>query len=168
VTTAWRRALLAACLAASGAGLLASRGPLRFTWTNDGLEAVFPGLIVAMAVASALGMALAMVPAARPATRLILGVAALTLGARAADRGVYRLEVSSVGLAERALSGSSALAWPEVVGVYSEQDRIRVRGKPDVTLQIATSLLRPEDRATLERTLSRRVRESQVPRPSLP
>lgn len=160
-----RRLPLAASLLVSALCLLASRGPLRLTWTNEGVSAAFPWHTLALAAVAALGVVPALVLVSRPAGRLILGLAALGLAARAGDRAAYHLEAAATGLSQRTLLGSSALDWSQVSQVAGSARAILVRDKAGAVIEIPVSLVRPEDRATLERTLSRRIRESQTPKP---
>jgi len=160
-----RRLILAASLLLSGLCLLASRGPLRLTWTNHGVEAAFPWHTLALAAGAALGVVPALVLVSRPAGRLILGLAVLGLAARAGDRALYRLHVEATGLRQRTLLGSSALDWSQVSQVAGSVQAILVRDKAGAVIEIPAPPLRPEDRATLERTLSRRIRESSEPKP---
>lgn len=157
--------MLAASLLLSGLCLLASRGPLRLTWTNEGVVGAFPWQTIALAAAAAFGLAPALVLVSRPAGRLILALAAAGLVARAGDRAVYRLEAAAAGLTQRTLLGSTALAWRTVSQVTGSARAILVRDEAGASIEIPASLVRPEDRATLERTLARRIRESQAPKP---
>ena len=159
------RLLLTACLLVSGACLLASRGTLRLTWTNDGVEAAFPWLTLALASAAALGLAPALAVVSRPAARVVLILALLGLATRAADRAIYRLQANAAGLEQRGLAGSVSVSWGDVSGVESPSDGIRVRSREGATVEIPTARLRAEDRATLERTFARRIRESSAARP---
>ena len=162
---AGRRLLLAASLVLSGLCLLASRGPLRLTWTNEGVEASFPWHTLALAASATLSVVPALVLVSRPGGRLILGLAALGLAARAGDRAVYRLEAQAAGLRQRTLLSSRALDWSQVSHMESPLQAILVRDRSGAVIEIPASHLRPEDRATLERTLARRIRESQTPSP---
>jgi hypothetical protein len=55
---------------------------------------------------------------------------------------------------------TSRVAWPEVRQVHSDTEALQVAGFGDTAIHIGLSRMRPHDRATLERTISRRVQES--------
>jgi hypothetical protein len=63
-------------------------------------------------------------------------------------------------LSARTLTETSRIAWPEVRQVHSDTEALQVTGFGDARIRIGISDLRAHDRATLERTISRRVQES--------
>jgi len=165
MTLSSRRLFLWCCLALAAGLLVASSGPLRLTWTNDGVEAAFPRQYALTAAIAACAVVAAVTLASRTWGRLILILLALVLSLRAANRAVYRLEIGRAGLSERSLRGSLAFNWPEITEVAGRADAIEIRGRDGRALELPAALLAPEDRSTLERTLARRVRESQRAKP---
>lgn len=78
----------------------------------------------------------------------------------------YRLEATADGLVSRGLLGTTRIAWREVSRVEQGPDVIVVWGAGDSQIRIGTSGFRPEQRASLDRTMTRRLREETHPPPS--
>jgi len=72
---------------------------------------------------------------------------------------LYRLEALGEGLVERRLSGTVRLAWSEVTAVRAEPESLVVAGAA-TRVRIDTTQLSPDQRAGLERTIARHVREA--------
>lgn len=154
-----RRAALFAAVATVMGGLLLALGPLRAVWLNAGLRIDYPWPRGASALVAA-GGALGLTVLARPrALRLLAGALALALGLVGAALLLYRLEALGEGLVERRLLGTVRLAWSEVTAVRAEPESLVVAGAA-TRVRIDTTQLSPDQRAGLERTIARRVREA--------
>jgi PH (Pleckstrin Homology) domain-containing protein len=154
-----RSAALAAASAVVLAGLVLAFGPPRAVWLNAGLRIEYPWTRGAAALGAALGASGLAVLAHRRALRAL--AAALASAAALAGAGLllYRLEALDDGLAERRLTGSSRVAWSEVASVRPEGEALVV-SSPQARLRIDTGGFTPEQKAGLERTIARRVREA--------
>jgi hypothetical protein len=142
---------------AVGASLFALAPP-RVLWLNAGPSIEYPRTAGMGAFVSALALAALAATCSRKTWRgLALALAAL-LGVCSVHLFAYRLSATADGLAQRGLLGSTSVAWGEVTRVELEARHVAVYG-PAVSLRIPSDRISPEDRARLERTISRRVRE---------
>jgi len=160
-----RHRLLAAGLglALLVAGALGAGGAPRMTLLNTGLriEHAWPHALAALGVAAGLA-ALAWAARVR-AVRWVAGLAAVAAVAFALSRLVHRLDAGDAGVVERGILGSTRLGWRDVRRVDAGPDLILLWGPGDVQVRVETSGFSPEQRATLERTIARRVREARAP-----
>jgi hypothetical protein len=85
--------------------------------------------------------------------------------AYALQLGRYRVTIEGDGIGERWVFGSRTLAWKDVGRVESGTRRVVVWGRAEEQVRIDASAFAGEDRARLDRTLSRRIRESSSARP---
>ena len=156
-----------AALALAGAvalllGLWGALGSPRLTLSNTGLGIDYPILrtLALLAAAAAVAGLAFFLP------RRALGVAALVavtgFSILGLHRLAYRLEVGPVGLSVRDLRGSRRLAWHGVTQVEPEAHSLLLRGRGGERVDIDTSGFTAEQRASLERTVARRVREAQA------
>ena len=155
-------ALALAGLAALLLGVWGAAGAPRLTLSNTGLAIDYPTLrTLANLAAAAVTAGLAFV-----LKRRVLGVAALVVVTGLSVLGLhrlgYRLEVGPAGLSVRDLRGSRRLGWRDVTEVEPEAHSLLLRGRGGERIDIDTSGFTAEQRASLERTVARRVRESQV------
>jgi hypothetical protein len=146
-----------------GAYLAAAQQP-RFTWQNTGVRIDYPPAATAWAIAAACGGALAALALAR-AARLSLAGLALAALVVAAQLSRYRVAIEDAGLLERGLLGTRTLPWRDVARVESGTRLVVVWGRDEEQVRINASAFAAEDRARLDRTLSRRIRESASSRP---
>jgi len=156
--TAGSAALLLAATAAAVA-----LGPPRLTWENEGLRVQHP---LHQAVAALLGAAAlaAAAPPLRPRALAALGlVGALGLAGLAVQRFAWKVEAVEAGLHERTLAGWTRIAWRDVETVDSRANAVVLRARGGPAIALATRGLVGEDRARLERTIARRLRESPSP-----
>jgi len=145
----------AAALAASPFALT----PPRVLWRNAGPSVEYPLAAWGGALAAALALAGLCRSLPKGRSRALALVPAAALALWSAQLFAYRLAATEAGLAQRSLAGSFSVAWREVTGVDLEAGRIRVHG-PNGTLEVPSRRIGPEDRARLERTISRGVREA--------
>ena len=156
-----RRTAAIACAVCAGAGfgILLLAAP-RLTVLNEGFRLDYGWTALLGAALAAVGaVALAAVVRALPARGMaaFLAVIAVVLGVR---RGAWQVGADRSALSARTLTETSRIAWPEVRQVHSDTEALQVTGFGDAAIRIGISGLRPHDRATLERTISRRVQES--------
>jgi hypothetical protein len=155
-----RRAFLAvAPVAAIIAAAWLSAGSPRITLLNASVVVDYPWPRGGAAMACAVGIAAV---AALLRGRALRGVGfVLALGSLlvAAHLLRYRLEAGGSGITSRGLLGTTAIAWQEVSGVELAAAAVRVRGAGGITINVDTADFAPEQRAMLERSIARRVRE---------
>jgi hypothetical protein len=161
-----RRAVFAAAFAAIATlvgGLLLALGPLRAVWLNAGLRIDYPWPRGASALVAA-GGAAGLAALTRPrALRFLAAALSIVLGLVGAGLLLYRLEALDEGLVERRLLGTVRLAWSDVTAVQTEPEALLVAGAA-TRVRIDTTQLSPDQRASLERTIARRVREASASR----
>jgi hypothetical protein len=152
----------AAGVAAILAGAWLSVGAPQLTLLNTGLEVAYPwrhGAGALLAAAGAMGLVLTTrrlwvrLPAA------VLALASLWAGLHLL---LYRVHTDEEGVAARTVWGTHRMAWPSLTKVESDQGVVVLRAGDDA-LSLDVTDFRPEDRATLDRTIARRVREKSQP-----
>jgi hypothetical protein len=156
---------------AAGAGILLVAGSLpflgaapRFVFTNDGLTIDHRPAQALAAGALALGLWL-LAGVLRRRRAALYALVALGLGAAtvALDLASFRLTVDGHFVDRRALVEAERIAWSEVASVESGPAAVLVRGPGERAIRIEARAMTPDDRATLDRTIARRVRESRKP-----
>jgi hypothetical protein len=152
---------LSAALEIAGVLLLlsGSAGP-RLTLENASLVIRYG----ASAGAGLLCLGLGLILLARAVSEPWLGVAvtllALVVFLLGVDWWVFRFEASPWELKTVGLWGRTRLPWVEVSRVEAGPSVVVVWGRGDAQVRISTRSFTPEQRATLDRTIARHVRES--------
>lgn len=154
-----RHAGLAAAFVLLLAGLWFAFGPPRAVWLNTGLRIDYPRSRGVAAFAAALGAAGLVVLTTRRALRFLAAIGAGVLAVTGATLLFYRLEALDEGLVERRLLGTTRLVWPEIASVSPQSEAVIVESRSQ-QIRIDTGPLPPDLRASLERTIARRVREA--------
>lgn len=155
-----RRVVLAlgSLLFLSGLALVGVSTP-RFVWLNAGPSIEYPWSAPAAASLAAVGAAIG-------ALRLERGPRWLAAAASIAAVGValhllrFRISAQEAGLSERGLAGTRTLAWRDVGRVESGSRWLVLWGPGELQVRIDTASFAGEDRARLDRTIARRVREA--------
>ena len=153
-----RRKIAAALLIAAGA--IISMGAPRLTLTNAGLSVEYPWFRGAGAIVAAVGAALLAVAVRRPWARVAAGALAALGLAVAAHLLAYRLEADAAGFSSRGLGGRRAVAWPAVRRVDAGPGVVVIVGGDEARIEVDTTDFRPDQRASLERTIARRIKDS--------
>lgn len=156
-----RRALLIAGLVLLAGGSVLGFGGPRLTLVNTGLRIQYPGTRALGLLGASVGLGLLAWAAPRAWMRWIAVVGAAATAAAGAGRALYRLDAAEEGIADRRLLGSTGVAWSEVRRVDAGADLILVWGPGDAQVRVETWGLTPDQRAMLDRTISRHVREAQ-------
>jgi hypothetical protein len=142
------------------AGAYASQGPPRLTLLNTGL-AVQHGLRhPAGALLAAIGAGVLAMAAARVWARVVFIPLAVLSVLVAIHLALYRVDADQTGLASRGLLRHVRIPWGEVTGVDGDAGLVVVTGRNQNKIRVDTTDFRPDQRATLDRTIARRVRES--------
>jgi len=155
-----RIALLVLGAAIFVAGAYASQGPPRLTLLNAGLSVQHPWRHPAGAAIAAAGATLLAAASPRRWSRLIFHALAALSVLVAIHLALYRVDADQSGLASHGLLGRTRIAWGEVAGVDGDANQVVVTGRNQDKIRVDTTDFRPDQRATLDRTIARRVRES--------
>jgi hypothetical protein len=150
---------LATLLTVAALGLALRTAP-RLVLSNAGLLVhTAPAVYVSALLAALLwaGSALALREWRRGAAAIV-AVGMLWLGL---SQWVWRLEAGPEGLSERRLHGTRAIAWWDVTRVDAAQGALLFTVHAGGSLRIATDTFTDDQRAALERTVSRLVRNAQ-------
>jgi peptidoglycan/LPS O-acetylase OafA/YrhL len=156
---------LRAALCASGALVIAGgaaaffAAAARFTLVNAGVRIDYPWQGAFGSFAAGLGFLLLAAACSGRWARLLLGVAALGLLGLSVERQLYRVLATDSFVSQRGLLGTTSIAWPDVRHVDADKSRVLVVGADESRIDVDVASFRPQDRALLERTLARRVRE---------
>ena len=157
-----RSALLAlASLAALLLGLWGAWGAPRLTLSNAGLGIDYPALRSLALLGAAAVAAVLVFVLPRRALGVLALVAVTGFSILGLHRLAYRLEVGPAGVSVRDLRGSRRLAWRDVTRVEPDPHSLLLQGRGGDRALIDTSGFTPEQRASIERTVARRVREAQ-------
>ena len=142
------------------AGAIASMGSPRLTLTNAGLIVEYPWFRGLGAIVAAAGAALAFLSVEGRWKRAVaLAFAAVAVGV-GAHLLAYRLEADADGISFRGLGGRRVIAWPVVSRVEGGPGGIVVAGADDNRIELDTTDFRPDQRASVERTIARRVKDA--------
>jgi len=149
-----------------GAGVFYARGGPCLTMVNTGLRVEHLWPQWAALLLAALGFGLVAWALPRRWMRAIAVAVAIVTAALAGGRFAYRLDAEAAGLSDRGLLGSTRLPWKDVRRVDAGPALILVWGPGDAQVRVNTAGFTSDQRATLDRIISRRVREAQTPEPS--
>jgi hypothetical protein len=143
---------------AAAAAVVAVVAAPRVLWQNAGPRVDYPWPAAAAALLGALVLA-GLASSLGPRGRTLALASALALALRAGHLFAYVVTATEEGIIQRDLTGSASVAWREIIRVDLEPAHIVVQGR-NGTLRIPTHRISGEDRARLERTVSRRVRQA--------
>ena len=141
-------------------GAWRSTGPPRLTLLNAGVRVDYPWSPALACLAAAAGLGLLGLAPRRRLLRWIAAAAALAALAAAGSRAAYRVDADEAGIHGRGLLGATQLAWKDLRRVDAGPELILLWGPGDSQVRIDTSGFRADQRATLERTIARWVREA--------
>ena len=156
------RAAAAACaLACAAAGASLAGAPMRITLANAALRIDDPWmqpLALVLAALAALAVAAALPP--RRLHRGLLAACAAVLLLAAANAATASLEAGPEALAVRRWFVRTAIPWSDVSRVDARHDGVTVWAASGGAADFDATRLSGEQRAMLDRTLARRVRET--------
>ena len=142
-------------------GAYQSQGPPRLTVLNTGLSVTHGLRHPAGALMAAVGAILLAKGATRRGFRVFfIALAALSVVV-SIHLAAYRVDADQAGLASRSLLRWTRIPWGEVAGVDGDAGLVVITGKDQNKIRVDTTDFSPHQRATLDRTISRRVRESE-------
>ncbi len=141
-----------------GLGAWATRIPPRVTLLNSSLSiANHWRATLGWAGITAVPVLLALA-SSRRAVRVLLGLVAALLALQAWHVAAFRLLAGEATLQERQALATLEIGWKEVTRVESAPKEVAVWG-PSSQILIDTSRFSADQRATLDRTIARRLRE---------
>jgi hypothetical protein len=149
--------VLALLVLAFGAAA-ASMGAPRLTLLNTDVHVAYPwyrpgaALLAAGAAAAAAGLI------RLGWARVLAGVFAAAAALAAAHLLLYRVRAGDDGLEARGLLGAERLAWSAVARVETAPGLLLLTGTDGRKVRVDTTDFRAEDRATLDRTIARRLK----------
>jgi hypothetical protein len=129
------------------------------TLLNSAVRVDYPAPRGAFALMAAGGLGLLAGSQARRALRAALLATAVIAAGTGAHLLLYRVEAGSQDLVVQGMLGSRRVAWRQVSSFKLHGDKLLIEAADGRTLTIATGGFQPEQRATLERTLARRLEE---------
>ena len=138
-------------------------GPPALELLNTSLRVQYPWTRGAGALVVVAGLLIVAATLTTLAFRLLWVVAAIGTLLISLHLFRYRLEATDAGLVWRDVMGSTAIGWKDVREVRQGGDGILINGPGGASIAVDTTDFEPEQRASLERTISRRVRESAGP-----
>jgi hypothetical protein len=156
-----RRALAVLLVTGIAAGLGFAFAPPRLTLVNAAVRVAYPWSAVAGGALAGLCAGALAALARRLSGRAALAAVAAACLVLALGRAAFAIEAGGDAVTERGLLRRTALPWREVSRVESDEAAIAVWSADGRHVRIETARLRPEQRAALERTVSRRVRGGQ-------
>ena len=147
-------ALLALALVAAAA----SMGAPRLTLLNTDVHIAYPWYRPGAALLAAAAAAGAAVFLRRWWGRALASLFALLTVLAATHLALYRVRAGDEGLEARTLLGTERVAWPAVARVETAPGLLLLTGTDGRKVRVDTTDFRAEDRATLDRTIARRLR----------
>jgi len=153
------RQLVASGVLVTVALSLVGAGAPRLTLRNDAIFIDYPAHLGLALIAAAALVAFG-ASRARRAWRWTLVALAISFAGLGAGRLSYSVAASGEELRQESLFGERVLAWKSISRVDLEPGRILAWGAGDTPIRIGTARLTAEQRASLERTISRRVYEA--------
>ena len=155
---------IAAAAAAAGATLLfiGIGGAPQLTLQNDAISIDYPAH-QGLALLAVAGLAAAAARRATRPMRYTLAALAVTFVGLGAARLSFSVVASGDELRQESLFGKTVLPWAAISKVELGAERIVAWGAGDEPIRIGTTRLTAAQRASLERTISRRVHEASTP-----
>jgi len=148
----------AALLGALVASAVASMGAPRLTLLNADLHIAYPWPRAAAALACAAAAAGLALVLRRTWARILTGAFAIAAALAGAHLLLYRVRAGDEGVESRSLLGTDRLSWTAIAQVETGPGLLLLTGSGGQRLRVDTTDYRAEDRATLDRTIARRLR----------
>lgn len=147
-------------MAVAAGVVVAVSGPPRVVLLNAALEVHRPWPQALAWLALGLGLAAAAGLASVRALKWLLMAAALVAAALAFERALFRVRLDDAGIAARGLFGTTAIGWADVTRVDTGSSAVVVWGRDDRQVRVDLGSFREDQRAGLERSIARHVREA--------
>jgi hypothetical protein len=155
----YRKAALAVAAVVAALAFYVSLGPPRVLWLNAGLEIAHEwthGAAAILAAVAAAGMAAVL---KNRAGQVVAVLGALALGVLAAQRLAYRVDAVQDALSLRTVLGTTRIPWSAVTRMDAAPTHLTAVST-NSAIRIGTAGLSADERAALERTVARRIREA--------
>ena len=155
----YRNAIVAGALVVAAVALYLSLGPPRVLWLNAGLTLAYDGTkgLAALVAAAAVAALAFLTP--RRAGRVAALVAASGLLVFGVHRLVYRVDAAADAIAARNILGTTRIPWKAVTRIDATPGHLTAVAD-GAAIRIGTASLSADERAALERTVARRLREA--------
>jgi hypothetical protein len=150
--------VIAALVLAAVAGALGSMGAPRLTLLNADLDIAYPWPRAAAALASAAAAAALAATVRRRWVQVLAAAFALAAALAGTHLLLYRVRAGADGVESRTLVGTDRLSWAAIAQVETAPGLLLLTGSGGQHLRVDTTDYRAEDRATLDRTIARRLR----------
>jgi hypothetical protein len=161
----YRSAVIAGALLVAAVAVYFSLGPPRVLWLNAGLTLAYDWTKgVSALVAAALVATVAFLAPLR-AARVAALVAACGLMVFGVGRLLYRVDVVADAIAVRNVLGTTRIPWKVVTRIDAVPGHLTAVTE-GAAIRIGTASLSADERAALERTVSRRLREAEGSAPT--
>ena len=147
-----------ALLVLAVAAAAASMGAPRMTLLNNDVHVAYPWYRPGAALLAAVAAAGADALLRRWWGRALAGLFALLTVLAATNLALYRVSAGDDGLEARTLLGTDRLAWTAVARVETAPGLLLLTGTDGHKVRVDTTDFRAADRATLDRTIARRLR----------
>jgi hypothetical protein len=155
----YRHAALVLAAVVAAVAFYFSLGPPRVLWLNTGLTLAYEGKKGASALIAAVAItAMAFVERKR-AARVGALLAAAGLAVFGAHLLVYRVDAVDDALSKRTILGTTRIPWKAVTRVDATAGHFTAVSD-GAAIRIGTATLTADERAALERTAARRLREA--------
>jgi hypothetical protein len=159
-----RKAVLVLAAVVVAVAFYVALGPPRVLWLNAGLEIAHEwthGAAAVLAAAAAAGMAAVV---KNRAGQVVAVLGALALGVFAVQRLTYRVDAVQDSLSLRTVLGTTRIPWSAVTRMDAAPTHLTAVSTTGA-IRIGTAGLSADERAALERTVARRIREADGSRP---
>ncbi len=154
-----RNAVLVLAAVVGAVALYFSLGPPRVLWLNAGLTLAYEWTKgVSALVAAAAAAAMAFAAPKRPA-RVVAFLAAAALTVFGGGRLLYRVDAVAEALSVRTILGTTRIPWKAVTRVDTTPGHLTAVAE-GAAIRIGTASLSADERAALERSVARRLREA--------
>jgi hypothetical protein len=155
----YRTAALALAALVAVLAFYVSLGPPRVLWLNAGLEIAHEWTHGAAALVAAAAVAAMAAAVHRRPPQVLALVAAVSLAVFGAQRFAYRVDAVQDALSLRTILGTTRIPWTAVTRMDAAPGHLTAVSNGGA-IRIATAGLSSDERAALERTVARRIREA--------
>jgi hypothetical protein len=160
----YRIAALALAALVAVVAFYVSLGPPRVLWLNAGLEIAHEWTHGAAALVAAGAVAAMAAVLHRRGPQALALVAAASLAVFGAQRLAYRVDAVEDALSLRTILGTTRIPWTAVTRMDAAPGHLTAVSDA-AAIRIGTASLSADERAALERTVARRMREADSSRP---
>jgi Bacterial PH domain len=155
----YRNAALVLAAVVAAVALYFSLGPPRVLWLNAGLTLAYERTKGAAALVAAAAAAAIALTAGRRLAQVVAVLATAALAVFGVHRLLYRVDAVEGALSLRTILGTTTIPWTAITRVDATPGHFTAVAD-GAAIQIGTTSLSADERAALERTVARRLREA--------